>query len=67
MSELSKALAIDNNVLTVDTYEVRNIVVFLKEVIMFLAAPFIGLAYIALFPFIGLGMLAWYGVKALRR
>lgn len=67
MSEASKVLAINEHVLTVDTDEVRNVFVFLKEVIMFLAAPFIGLAYIALFPFIGLALLAWHGVKALSR
>ncbi len=31
---------------------------FVKDVVLFLAAPFISLAYIALFPFIGLAMLA---------
>ncbi|MDE2112077.1 MAG: response regulator [Alphaproteobacteria bacterium] len=45
----------------------RSITVFLKDVVMFLAAPFIGLAYIALFPFIGLAMLIWTGGQALRR
>ena len=45
----------------------RNIAVFLKDVLMFLAAPFIGLAFIALFPFIGLGMLAWMGGQAWRQ
>jgi hypothetical protein len=34
---------------------------------MFLAAPFIGLAFIALFPLIGLGMLAWMGGQAWRQ
>jgi CheY-like chemotaxis protein len=37
-----------------------------KNVGLFIAAPFIGLAYIIAFPFIGLGMLAWMAVKALR-
>jgi hypothetical protein len=40
--------------------------VFVKNVALFLAAPFIGLAYALLFPFIGLGMLAWNGVQAMR-
>ena len=31
---------------------------------LFLAAPLIGLAYVAAFPFVGLGLLAWYGVRA---
>ncbi len=39
----------------------------LKDAVLFLAAPFIGLAYIALFPFIGLAMLMWMGAKALRK
>ena len=35
-----------------------------KNVALFFAAPFIGLAYILAFPFVGLGMLAWMGGKA---
>ena len=35
-----------------------------KNVALFAAAPFIGLAYIVLFPFVGLAMLAWMGAKA---
>jgi CheY-like chemotaxis protein len=45
----------------------RSFVVFLKDVAMFLASPFIGLAFIALFPLIGLVMLAWMGGQALRQ
>ncbi len=41
----------------------RTVGMFLKDVGMFFAAPFIGLAFIALFPFIGLAMLAWMGGK----
>lgn len=44
----------------------RGLGVFLKNVAMFLAAPFIALAYVALFPFIGFGMLVWTGGHALR-
>ncbi len=40
---------------------------FLKNVAMFFAAPFVALAYVALFPLIGLGMLMWMGALALRR
>ena len=36
-----------------------------KNIALFLAAPFIGLAYILAFPFVGLGMLVWMGGKAL--
>jgi hypothetical protein len=31
---------------------------------MAIAAPFVGLAYIALFPFIGLALLVWMAGKA---
>ena len=38
---------------------------FAKNVGLFIAAPFIGLAYVVAFPFIGLGILGWLAVKAL--
>lgn len=44
---------------------VRKPAVFLKNVILFFAAPFIGLVYALAFPFIGLGMLVWWGARAL--
>ena len=31
---------------------------------LFFAAPFVGLAYVIALPFVGMGMLAWMGVKA---
>lgn len=37
----------------------------LKSIALFFAAPFIGLAYAVAFPFVGLGMMAWYGAQAL--
>ena len=40
---------------------------FAKNVALFAAAPFIGLAYAAAFPFVGVAMLAWYCVRAVRR
>jgi CheY-like chemotaxis protein len=40
---------------------------FAKNVALFFAAPFIGLAYAIAFPFVGLGMLAWSGVRAWAR
>jgi hypothetical protein len=40
---------------------------FLKNVALFVAAPFIGLVYAAAFPFVAVGMLAWYGVRAARK
>jgi hypothetical protein len=38
-----------------------------KNIALFAAAPFIGLAYAAAFPFVAVGMLAWYGVQAARK
>jgi hypothetical protein len=35
-----------------------------KNIALFLAAPFVGLAYIVLFPFAGAGMLIWIGARA---
>jgi CheY-like chemotaxis protein len=40
---------------------------FVKNVALFLAAPFIGLAYILAFPIVGLGMLAWMGIQAQKK
>lgn len=37
----------------------------LKNIALFLAAPFIGLAYVLAMPFVGAGMVAWMGGKAL--
>jgi len=37
----------------------------LKNVALFLAAPFVGLAYIMAFPLVGLCMIAWLAGKAL--
>lgn len=36
----------------------------LKNVVLFLLAPFIGLAYLLAFPIVGLGMLAWLAFRA---
>ena len=38
---------------------------FAKNLALFVAAPFIGLAYAIAFPFVGLALLAWYGYRAL--
>jgi hypothetical protein len=38
-----------------------------KNIALFAAAPFIGLVYAAAFPFVAVGMLAWYAVRALRK
>ncbi|MGA7714017.1 MAG: response regulator [Rhizomicrobium sp.] len=44
----------------------RTFLRFMRDVAMFFASPFIGLAFIALFPLIGLAMLVWTGGQALR-
>ena len=41
-----------------------NFARFVKNVALFLAAPFVGLAYILAFPIVGLGMLVWMAVEA---
>jgi hypothetical protein len=36
---------------------------FVKNVVLFLAAPFIGLAYALAFPFVGIAALVWVAVR----
>lgn len=38
----------------------------IKNIGLFFAAPFIGLAYIVAMPIVGVGMLAWFGAQAVR-
>ncbi|HXD40875.1 MAG TPA: response regulator [Ramlibacter sp.] len=45
--------------------EVANTGGTFKNMALFLSAPFIGLLYAVLLPFVGLGMLAWFAAKAL--
>jgi CheY-like chemotaxis protein len=40
---------------------------FVKNIALFLAAPFVGLAYILAFPIVGLGMLAWTAIQAQKK
>jgi len=42
----------------------RGAVRIIRNVALFLAAPFVGLAYILAFPVVGLGMLAWTAFQA---
>ena len=44
---------------------VRSVGLAAKNVALFFAAPFVGLAYIMIFPLVGVGMLAWIGGRAL--
>jgi CheY-like chemotaxis protein len=43
----------------------RNVGLAVKNIALFFAAPFVGLAYILVFPFVGIAMLAWIGGRAL--
>jgi len=36
----------------------------IRNMALFLAAPFVGLLYAILLPFVGLGMLIWFGARA---
>jgi len=45
----------------------RNIARVVKNLALFLAAPFVGLAYILAFPIVGLGMLAWMAIQAQKK
>jgi len=38
-----------------------------KNIALFVVAPFIGLAYAVAFPFVAVGMIAWYGARALAK
>jgi CheY-like chemotaxis protein len=49
----------------VATKAARQAPAYLKNVALFLAAPFIGLVYAVALPFVGIGMIATIGVKAL--
>jgi len=39
--------------------------IFAKNAVLFFAAPVVGLFYVLIGPFVGLGLLAWTGMKAL--
>ncbi len=45
----------------------RSAAGLVKNIALFFAAPFVGLAYILAFPLVGLGMLAWISAKALMK
>jgi DNA-binding NtrC family response regulator len=45
----------------------RSIAGITKNIALLLAAPFVGLVYAVSLPFVGLGMLAWFGGRALVR
>jgi CheY-like chemotaxis protein len=43
----------------------NSIALFAKNVALFIVSPIIGFVYVIAMPFVGLGMLAWIGTKAL--
>ncbi len=47
--------------------EAQGVARVIKNVALFLAAPFVGLAYILAFPIVGLGMLAWMAIQAQKK
>jgi len=47
--------------------QARNAGRLLKNVALFFAAPFVGLAYILAFPVVGLGMLVWMAIQAQKK
>jgi len=52
---------------TVETGAPNSTVRFIKNIALFFAAPFVGLAYILAFPIVGLGMLAWTAIQAQKK
>jgi DNA-binding NtrC family response regulator len=43
----------------------RTVARFARNVALLLVAPFVGLVYAVTLPFVGLGLLAWFGTRAL--
>jgi len=52
---------------TVEPRATNPVLRFVKNVALFLAAPFVGLAYILTFPIVGMGMLAWTAIQAQKK
>jgi CheY-like chemotaxis protein len=52
---------------TIEPVAPNRAIQFIKNVALFLAAPFVGLAYILAFPIVGLGMLAWTAIQAQKK
>jgi CheY-like chemotaxis protein len=63
----TEASAIAQPVAAPQQGEARSIAGVVKNVALFLAAPFVGLAYILAFPIVGLGMLAWMAIQAQKK
>ena len=52
---------------TIEPRATNPVVRFIKNVALFLVAPFVGLAYILTFPIVGMGMLAWTAIQAQKK
>ena len=57
----------ENGHATITGAKVKQALNNAKNVALFFAAPFIGLAYLLAFPLVGLAMLAWIACKAAAR
>jgi hypothetical protein len=65
--EYTPVFEIADRVLAAKTENAANTAArFVKNVVLFAAAPFIGLAYVIALPFVGIGALAWLGLRAAR-
>ncbi len=53
-----------SNIGVIPSINTAAVAKYAKNVGLFLASPFIGLAYLIALPFVGMGMLAWVAAKA---
>lgn len=71
MTTLTKNMVIANGFAFADGFDWivagKEILKKLRNVALFFAAPFIGLAYFVAFPFIGVAMIAWIAGKAVAK
>jgi len=63
----AEAAIMETAVVAAEPGALRDILTFAGKAGLFLAAPFIGLAYALFLPFFGLGLLAWMGARTLAR
>jgi hypothetical protein len=66
-SGFSRVLIHSGSAVTAAAKGKATLVKRVKNVALFFAAPFIGLAYLLAFPFVGFAMLAWIAAKAAMR
>ena len=60
-----RTTALNYEAAALNTHTAENVFAFVRNVALFAAAPFIGLAYAVAFPLVGTVALAWFTVKAL--